>query len=167
MNMMGTNLHILTNLRIGTIGSHSFTGPVLPTKLKTFAAFAVEREEKYSGRGVAFAFGPNVHHRRLVIKREIVTDWIQKNKHALLLKYMKEKHIDYNMLFVVLEEWVSPTWARVIWEEAKLHPGPTFFGLTKESVDGPLQWKFMIMNDRRTSLSSFMGNGVIPLSSSS
>ncbi len=150
-----------TKFRIGTVCLHSFTGPVVPTNLKALAAFAVECQHEFSGRGMAFAFGPSVFKRNLVISHETVKNWIQKNKTALMMDYMKEKKIKYNMLFVVLEEWMSPTWVRMIWEDSKLHPGPTFFGLTKESVDEPLAWKFMTMNDRVTSLSSFMGNGVV------
>lgn len=90
----------------------------LSQEVKAKSGWLFTRRRGAYGHGVGIVIGPNLRKLRLNLPTEVVLQWVKDApKKATLWTSTHHRLLPKHRLLVVLEEWTSPTWSRISWDE--------------------------------------------------
>jgi hypothetical protein len=135
----------------------------LDSAVRPRCAWLVTRRPGQKGMGQVMVIGPNLCKVTSNIPKEVVAQWVKDapRKSTLWTPASWKKQLP--KLFVVLEEWTTPTWHRLTWGNHDSKIERTALGLlpTSSGEQAPT-WQYLVLR-QETTLSNRVGNGQVLL----
>jgi hypothetical protein len=108
-------------------------------------AWLVTRRPGQKGRGQVMIVGPNLCKITSNIPKEVVAQWVKDapRKSTLWTRASWKKQLP--KLFVVLEEWTTPTWHRLTWGKHDSKIERSALGLLPTTGEQAPTWQYLAL----------------------